>query len=296
MADRVIPSRNSRGEFLPFSVAAPALADYRKGSYRPALSRDLQGRYVSEDVEAAGLVRGGANRKELSFKEWCRQELMEPEHETRTGRIGARAGVRANRSPTRRSKKGKVEARKALKDYRAGKISRGEMRKRFRRADPRFTGGRYKKSGQRDDVGGFEIRRGHWKGEEVGRGRSRHRYSGNPLTSERRKMPASEFALPISAQSAKFKASHPKNAGAYPMFDRAHAANARSRATQMLNSGWLTVREAQTIYNRTSDRWGFEYKKLVHSDRTGKWKSVKVESKPRLRAAANRHSPYNLNW
>ena len=109
-------------------------------------------------------------------------------------------------------------------------------------------------------------------------------------------MPASEFALPISAQSSKFKASHPKNVGAYPMFDRAHGANARSRATQMLNSGWLTVREAQTIYNRTSDRWGFEYKKLVHSDRTGKWKSVQAESKPRLRAAANRHSPYNLDW
>jgi hypothetical protein len=241
----VIPSRNPRGEFLPFSVAAPALADYRKGSYRPALSRDLHGRFVSEDIEAAGLVRGGANRKELSFKEWCRQELMEPEHE--------------------------------------------EPRQGRWKASERGTG-------QRDDVGGFEIRRGHWKGEEVGRGRSRHRYSGNPLTSERRKMPASEFALPVSAQSAKFKASHPKNTGAYPMFDRAHGANARSRATQMLNAGWLTVREAQTIYNRTSDRWGFEYKKLVHSDRTGKWKSVQVESKPRLRAAANRHSPYNLDW
>ena len=56
MADRVLLSRNERGEFLPYSEAAPSLRDYRSTrSYRPALSRDLQGRYVSEDVEAVGL-------------------------------------------------------------------------------------------------------------------------------------------------------------------------------------------------------------------------------------------------
>jgi hypothetical protein len=192
------------------------------------------------------LTFGLANRKELSFKDWCRQELQEPEHEA--GGFG-------------------------------GAWTKG--------------GGGHPNRGHRKDVGGYEVRKGHYMGEEVGRGRSRHRYAGNPLTSTRRRMPASDFALPISAQSAKFKASHPKNAGAYPMFDRAHASNARSRATQMLNSGWLTLKEAQTIYNRTSDRWGFAYKKLEHTP-SGKWRSVKVTAKPRLRAAANKM--YDINW
>ena len=56
MADRVLLSRNPQGEFLSYSEAAPSLRDYRKTrSYRPALSRDSEGRFVAEDVEAAGL-------------------------------------------------------------------------------------------------------------------------------------------------------------------------------------------------------------------------------------------------
>ena len=303
MADRVIPSRNPQGEFLPFSVAAPALDDYRKTrSHRPALSRDLRGRFVSEDIEAAGLVRGGSNRAIPS---------RNPEGEFLPYSEAAPAleDYRKTRS-YRPALSRDLQGRFVSEDVEAAGLVRGGRNLSFRqwceleaRESEKQEGMVWDKKrhkwvkprGQRKDVGGFEIRKGKWKGEEVGRGRARHRYSGNPLTTQRRRMPASDFALPVSAQSAKFKRDHPKNAGAYPMFDRAHAANARSRATQMLNAGWLTLREAQTIYNRTSDRWDFAYKRL-EQNRQGKWRSVKVASKPPLRAAANRYSPYNPNW
>jgi len=290
------------------------------------------------------LTFGLANRKELSFKDWCRQELREEEHgglgqpnqggvdilvdwayrnagyggfgdldeDVDTVLWGVAACV-AGRLPKAQQSWFK-EAEKVAMSQLTGQVDSDAeavewlIRLTWTRLTPAqrreatercmgtkgqraYAGGAF--SGHRKDVGGYEVRKGHYIGEEVGRGRSRHRYAGNPLTSTRRRMPASDFALPISAQSAKFKASHPKNAGAYPMFDRAHASNARSRATQMLNSGWLTLKEAQTIYNRTSDRWGFAYKKLEHTP-SGNWRSVKVRSKPRLRAAANKM--YDINW
>ena len=100
-------------------------------------------------------------------------------------------------------------------------------------------------------------------------------------------MPQAEFALPITKQSGKFKASHSKFVGAYPMNDKSHAVNARSRATQMLNKGYLSKAEAQTIYDRTYNRsqkmgWGLTKKVLVKED--GRYVS-KPASRRRRRAA-----------
>jgi len=105
----------------------------------------------------------------------------------------------------------------------------------------------------------------------------------NITTRQRRLMPQSDFGLPIKSQSPGFRATHPKFAGAYPMQDRSHAANARGRAVQMLNSGHLSLREARIIFARTSSKWGFADKDLVRID--GRWKSVPAAR--RRRAAAN---------
>lgn len=105
----------------------------------------------------------------------------------------------------------------------------------------------------------------------------------NITTRQRRLMPQSDFGLPIKSQGPEFRATHPKFAGAYPMQDRSHAANARGRAVQMLNSGHLSLREARIIFARTSSKWGFADKDLVRID--GRWKSVPAVR--RSRAAAN---------
>ena len=52
----------------------------------------------------------------------------------------------------------------------------------------------------------------------------------------------------------------------------------------MLNSGHLSLKEARTIFARTTKKWGFEEKDIVKVD--GRWKSVPAVS--RRRAAANR--------
>ena len=106
----------------------------------------------------------------------------------------------------------------------------------------------------------------------------------NITTRQRRRMPQSDFALPIKDQSPKFRATHPKFAGAYPMQDRSHGANARSRAIQMLNAGYLSLKEARTIFARTSRKWGFQDKDIVKID--GRWKSVPAGEE--RRAAANK--------
>lgn len=105
-------------------------------------------------------------------------------------------------------------------------------------------------------------------------------------TRQRRRMPQSDFALPIKDQSSKFRATHPKFAGAYPMQDRSHGANARGRAIQMLNAGYLSLKEARTIFARTTRKWGFEAKDIVKVD--GRWKSVPAAAQ--RRAAANKKS------
>ena len=84
-----------------------------------------------------------------------------------------------------------------------------------------------------------------------------------PTISQRRKMKQAQFALPIVAQSEKFRRTHAAFAGAYPMDTRKRAAAARRYAIKELNRGNLTLKEAQTIYRRTSDRWGYPARHIV---------------------------------
>lgn len=59
------------------------------------------------------------------------------------------------------------------------------------------------------------------------------------LTSQQRnKLPKSDFGLP--------------GREAYPMEDRSHAANAKARATQMVNKGKLSESSAQKIYAKAN--------------------------------------------
>ncbi len=60
-------------------------------------------------------------------------------------------------------------------------------------------------------------------------------------SSERNAMPQSEFALP---------------GGRYPINDKAHAANAKARATQQLKRGNLTIAEAQKIRAKANRKLG----------------------------------------
>jgi hypothetical protein len=54
----------------------------------------------------------------------------------------------------------------------------------------------------------------------------------------RKKLPKSKFAEPAKK--------------AYPIFDRAHAANAKARATQMVNKGKLSSSEASKIKTKAN--------------------------------------------
>lgn len=56
---------------------------------------------------------------------------------------------------------------------------------------------------------------------------------GKLNAAKRKKIPASKFGMPGSRK--------------YPMPDRAHAANAKSRATQMVNKGKLSESSAEMI-------------------------------------------------
>lgn len=59
------------------------------------------------------------------------------------------------------------------------------------------------------------------------------------LTSKQRnKIPSSEFGLPAERK--------------YPMPDKSHAANAKARATQMLNAGELTKAERDQIFRKAN--------------------------------------------
>lgn len=65
---------------------------------------------------------------------------------------------------------------------------------------------------------------------------------------QRNRIPSSKFGLPESRS--------------YPMEDRAHAANAKSRATQMQKKGYLSLGQAKRIKakaNRVLDRDGDAY-------------------------------------
>ena len=70
------------------------------------------------------------------------------------------------------------------------------------------------------------------------------------LSAEKREhLPAKEFGLPEKARTKAQK----KESGNYPMPDKAHARNAKSRAAQQRKAGNLTKSEEQRI-DRKADK------------------------------------------
>jgi len=70
------------------------------------------------------------------------------------------------------------------------------------------------------------------------------------LTAKKReKLPAKDFGLPEKARTADAK----KESGNYPMPDKAHARNVKSRAAQQQAAGNLTKKERQRI-ERKADK------------------------------------------
>ena len=66
---------------------------------------------------------------------------------------------------------------------------------------------------------------------------------------KREDLPAREFGLPEKARTKEQK----KESGNYPMPDKAHARNAKSRAAQQRKAGNLTKREEERI-DRKADK------------------------------------------
>ena len=81
-----------------------------------------------------------------------------------------------------------------------------------------------------------------------------------------------KFALPVSKQSKKWKASH-KRGPAFPINSRRQASSARGFAGMMGNKGQLTVGEAKQIVKATTGA-GLDPAKLVKKD--GKYRTVKT--------------------
>ena len=70
------------------------------------------------------------------------------------------------------------------------------------------------------------------------------------LTAKKReKLPAKDFGLPETARTKDAK----KESGNYPMPDKAHARNAKSRAAQQQEAGNLTKKERERI-DRKADK------------------------------------------
>jgi len=68
-------------------------------------------------------------------------------------------------------------------------------------------------------------------------------------TDDRAKLPSKEFGLPEKARTQEQK----KESGNYPMPDKAHARNAKSRAAQAQKAGKLTKDEQERI-DRKADK------------------------------------------
>jgi hypothetical protein len=66
---------------------------------------------------------------------------------------------------------------------------------------------------------------------------------------DREKIPSKEFGLPEKARTKEQK----KESGNYPMPDKAHARNAKSRAAQAQKSGRLSKKDKDRI-DRKADR------------------------------------------
>ena len=71
----------------------------------------------------------------------------------------------------------------------------------------------------------------------------------NLTAKKREKLPAKDFGLPEKARTADAK----KESGNYPMPDKAHARNAKSRAAQQQEAGNLTKKERERI-DRKADK------------------------------------------
>ena len=70
--------------------------------------------------------------------------------------------------------------------------------------------------------------------------------------SARKRIPTKSFGLPAKAKGPKAKA----KSGNYPMPDRAHAANAKARATQQLAKGNLSAAQAAQIRAKANRKLG----------------------------------------
>ena len=68
-------------------------------------------------------------------------------------------------------------------------------------------------------------------------------------TKKREKLPAKDFGLPEKARTKEPK----KESGNYPMPDKAHARNAKARASQQQKAGNLTKKERERI-DRKADK------------------------------------------
>ena len=68
-------------------------------------------------------------------------------------------------------------------------------------------------------------------------------------TKKREKLPAKDFGLPEKARTKEQK----KESGNYPMPDKAHARNAKARASQQQKAGNLTKTERERI-DRKADK------------------------------------------
>ena len=68
-------------------------------------------------------------------------------------------------------------------------------------------------------------------------------------TEKREDLPAKDFGLPEKARTKDAK----KDSGNYPRPDKAHARNAKSRATQQQKAGNLTEKEKERI-DRKADK------------------------------------------
>jgi hypothetical protein len=68
-------------------------------------------------------------------------------------------------------------------------------------------------------------------------------------TKKREKLPAKDFGLPEKARTKEQK----KESGNYPMPDKAHAHNAKARASQQQKAGNLTKKEREHI-DRKADK------------------------------------------
>jgi hypothetical protein len=66
---------------------------------------------------------------------------------------------------------------------------------------------------------------------------------------KREKLPAKDFGLPEKARTKEQK----KESGNYPMPDKAHARNAKARASQQQKAGNLTKKERERI-DRKADK------------------------------------------